>query len=100
MKFATGMAFASPFSSLQHALNVASDVWCNKTNIHSWLIALNAHINIGEKPPFAHAFYTNALSSAIDSNLDICYLHSSLCTLLLNLISCNHLIIIYNYQFV
>ncbi|RYR16487.1 hypothetical protein Ahy_B04g073517 [Arachis hypogaea] len=69
IKFATKMASAStsPFSSLQHALDVASDIWCNKINVHSWLIALNAHTNICEKSPFSHAFYISAPSSAIDS---------------------------------
>ncbi|KAL4330189.1 hypothetical protein AHAS_Ahas13G0375200 [Arachis hypogaea] len=46
IKFAKEMASASPFSSLQDALDVTFDVWCNKINIHSWLIALNAHTNI------------------------------------------------------
>ncbi|XP_052107501.1 uncharacterized protein LOC127740522 [Arachis duranensis] len=59
IKFASEMASASPFSSLQHALDVASNIWCNKLNVHSWLIALNAHTNICEKSPFSHAFYTN-----------------------------------------
>ncbi|KAL4329538.1 hypothetical protein AHAS_Ahas13G0310100 [Arachis hypogaea] len=35
IKFAKEMASASLFSSLQHALDVASDVWRNKINIHS-----------------------------------------------------------------
>ncbi|XP_016185819.1 uric acid degradation bifunctional protein TTL-like [Arachis ipaensis] len=70
------MASASPFFSLQHALNMAFDVWCNKTNIHSWLIALNAHTNICEKSPFSHAFYTNAPSSAMYSSLDEIYASS------------------------
>ncbi|XP_015953962.1 uncharacterized protein LOC127747511 [Arachis duranensis] len=46
IKFASEMASASPFSSLQHALDVASNTWCNKINVHSWLIALNAHTEI------------------------------------------------------
>ncbi|KAL4322446.1 hypothetical protein AHAS_Ahas14G0211300 [Arachis hypogaea] len=72
IKFATKMASAStsPFSSLQHALDVASDIWCNKINVHSWLIALNAHTNICEKSPFSHAFYISAPSSAIDSSIE------------------------------
>ncbi|KAL4396501.1 hypothetical protein AHAS_Ahas01G0098200 [Arachis hypogaea] len=49
IKLAKEMDFAFPFSSLQHALNVASDVWCNKINIHSWMVALNVHTNISEK---------------------------------------------------
>ncbi|QHN83458.1 uncharacterized protein DS421_20g704930 [Arachis hypogaea] len=35
IEFAKEMASASPFSSLQHALDVASVVWCNKINVYS-----------------------------------------------------------------
>ncbi|KAL4344992.1 hypothetical protein AHAS_Ahas11G0233800 [Arachis hypogaea] len=73
MKFAKEMVFASPFSLLHHALDVASDVLCNKINVYSWLIALNAHTNIYEKSPFSHAFYTNAPSSAMDSSIEEIY---------------------------
>ncbi|XP_015960171.1 uric acid degradation bifunctional protein TTL-like [Arachis duranensis] len=81
IKFASEMASASPFSSLQHALDVASNtwcnkildvasnIWCNKINVHSWLIALNAHTNICEKSPFSHAFYTNAPMDSITEEI-------------------------------
>ncbi|RYR27877.1 hypothetical protein Ahy_B01g051945 [Arachis hypogaea] len=73
IKFASEMASTSPFSSLQHALDVASDIWYNKINVHSWLIALNAHNNICEKSPSSHAFYTSAPSSAMDSSIEEIY---------------------------
>ncbi|XP_025685553.1 uric acid degradation bifunctional protein TTL-like [Arachis hypogaea] len=76
IKFASEMASASPFSSLQHALDVAFDIWCNKINVHSWLIALNAHTNIYEKSPFSHAFYISAPSSAMDSSIEEIYVLS------------------------
>ncbi|XP_057760054.1 uric acid degradation bifunctional protein TTL-like [Arachis stenosperma] len=69
IKFASEMASASPFSSLQHALDVASNIWCNKLNVHSWLIALNAHTNICEKSPFSHAFYTNTPMDSITEEI-------------------------------
>ncbi|KAL4393581.1 hypothetical protein AHAS_Ahas02G0066300 [Arachis hypogaea] len=69
IKFATEMVSASPFSSLQHAHDAASVIWCNKINVHSWLIALHAHTNICEKSLFSHAFYTSAPSSAMDSKI-------------------------------
>ncbi|RYR60799.1 hypothetical protein Ahy_A04g017863 [Arachis hypogaea] len=56
IKFATEMAFTSPFSSLQHALDVASDIWCNKIN-----------------SPFSHEFYISAPSFAIDSSIEEIY---------------------------
>ncbi|KAL4328783.1 hypothetical protein AHAS_Ahas13G0234600 [Arachis hypogaea] len=65
IKFASKMASASPFSSLQHALDVASDIWYNKINVHSWLIALNTHNNICEKSPSSHA--------AMDSSIEEIY---------------------------
>nr|XP_025657970.1 uric acid degradation bifunctional protein TTL-like [Arachis hypogaea] len=69
IKFASEMASASPFSSLQHALDVASNTWCNKINVHSWLIAFNAHTNICEKSPFSHAFYTNTPMDSITEEI-------------------------------
>ncbi|RYR34122.1 hypothetical protein Ahy_A10g048846 [Arachis hypogaea] len=71
------MASASPFSLLQHALDVASDIWCNKINVHSWLIALNAHTSICEKSPFSHAFYASAPSSTMDSSIEKGYIRST-----------------------
>ncbi|RYR68979.1 hypothetical protein Ahy_A03g015496 [Arachis hypogaea] len=73
IKFAKEMASASPFFLLQHALNVASDVWCNKINVHSYLIALNTHMNISKKSPFYRASYNSASSTIMDSNLKEIY---------------------------
>ncbi|RYR31640.1 hypothetical protein Ahy_B01g056488 [Arachis hypogaea] len=75
IKFAIEMVSTSPFSSLQHALNVASDIWCNKINVHSWLIAINAHTNICEKSPFSHAFCTSAPSSTMNSGIEYLQRH-------------------------
>ncbi|RYR32166.1 hypothetical protein Ahy_B01g057164 [Arachis hypogaea] len=69
IKFAKEMVSASPFSSLLHALDVTSDVWFNKINIHSWLVALNAHTNISKKAPF----YREASSTIMDSTLKEIY---------------------------
>ncbi|XP_016178664.1 uric acid degradation bifunctional protein TTL-like [Arachis ipaensis] len=35
------MAMASPFSSLEHAITVARDIWSRKLNVRSWLEALS-----------------------------------------------------------
>ncbi|XLR27841.1 hypothetical protein S83_055741 [Arachis hypogaea] len=80
IKFAKEMASASPFSSLQHALDVASDVWFNKINIHSWLVALNAHTNISEEAPF----YREASPTIMDSTLKVCHAYDYFCILLFN----------------
>ncbi|MED6173349.1 hypothetical protein PIB30_058508 [Stylosanthes scabra] len=60
IKFAKEMASAFSFFSLQSALDTANDVWFNKLNVHSWLITLNANINICEKLPLTYASHTNA----------------------------------------
>ncbi|RYR06261.1 hypothetical protein Ahy_B06g086020 [Arachis hypogaea] len=73
IKFAKEMASASPFSSLQHALDVASEVWFNKINIHSWLVALNAHTNISEKAPFYRESYDSTSFTSMDSTLKEIY---------------------------
>ncbi|RYR68961.1 hypothetical protein Ahy_A03g015476 [Arachis hypogaea] len=39
--FANKMALASPFSSLEHAITVARDIWSRKLNVRSWLEALS-----------------------------------------------------------
>ncbi|XLR11584.1 hypothetical protein S83_039522 [Arachis hypogaea] len=35
------MAMASPFSSLEHAITVARDIWSRKLNVRSWLEAIS-----------------------------------------------------------
>lgn len=47
-KFAKDMASASPFSSLQHAVSVARDVWFNNVDVNGWLQAFSAHPQIGQ----------------------------------------------------
>ncbi|RYR26990.1 uric acid degradation bifunctional protein TTL-like [Arachis hypogaea] len=39
--FANEMAMASPFSSLEHAITVARDIWYRKLNVRSWLEAIS-----------------------------------------------------------
>ncbi|RYQ95137.1 hypothetical protein Ahy_B08g090189 [Arachis hypogaea] len=39
--FANKMAMASPFSSLEHAITAARDIWSRKLNVRSWLEALS-----------------------------------------------------------
>ncbi|WVZ17220.1 hypothetical protein V8G54_010202 [Vigna mungo] len=46
-KFAKDMVLASPFSSLQHAVSVARDVWFNNVDVNGWLQAFSAHPQIG-----------------------------------------------------
>ncbi|MED6212881.1 hypothetical protein PIB30_087703 [Stylosanthes scabra] len=67
------MASASSFSSLQSALDTANNVWFNKLNVHSWLIALNANINICEKLPLTYASHTNASRTDTYSILEEIY---------------------------
>ncbi|MED6119203.1 hypothetical protein PIB30_009602 [Stylosanthes scabra] len=40
-KFTKYMAFSSPFRSLDHAINVAKDIFLNKLEVGSWLEALS-----------------------------------------------------------
>ncbi|XP_072087953.1 uric acid degradation bifunctional protein TTL-like [Arachis hypogaea] len=37
------MAVASPFSSLEHAIAVARDIWFRKVNVRCWLEATSGH---------------------------------------------------------
>ncbi|XP_016168267.1 uric acid degradation bifunctional protein TTL-like [Arachis ipaensis] len=39
--FANEMAMASPFSSLEHEITVARDIWYRKLNVRSWLEAIS-----------------------------------------------------------
>ncbi|RYR69124.1 hypothetical protein Ahy_A03g015656 [Arachis hypogaea] len=39
--FTTKMAVASPFSSLEHAIAVARDIWFRKVNVRCWLEAIS-----------------------------------------------------------
>ncbi|RYR04170.1 hypothetical protein Ahy_B06g083759 [Arachis hypogaea] len=41
------MQEASPFSSLEHAISFARDLWFNNSSIRSWLDAFSAHRHIG-----------------------------------------------------
>ncbi|KAL4337507.1 hypothetical protein AHAS_Ahas12G0117100 [Arachis hypogaea] len=73
IKFAKEMASTSPFFLLQHALDVAFDVWCNKINVHSCLIALNTHMNISKKSPFCRASYNSVSSTIMDASFKDCH---------------------------
>ncbi|RYR62098.1 hypothetical protein Ahy_A04g019450 [Arachis hypogaea] len=35
------MAMASPFSSLQHAISIAREIWFHKMNVWCWLEAIS-----------------------------------------------------------
>ncbi|RYR02007.1 hypothetical protein Ahy_B06g080866 [Arachis hypogaea] len=39
--FTNEMAMTSPFSSLEHAITVARDIWYRKLNVRSWLEAIS-----------------------------------------------------------
>ncbi|XLR50309.1 hypothetical protein S83_000981 [Arachis hypogaea] len=39
--FTTEMVVASPFSSLEHAIVVATDIWFHKVNVRCWLEAIS-----------------------------------------------------------
>ncbi|KAL4374232.1 hypothetical protein AHAS_Ahas05G0161200 [Arachis hypogaea] len=39
--FAKEMAMASPFTSLEHAIAVARDIWFHKVNVKCWLEAIS-----------------------------------------------------------
>ncbi|XP_072090408.1 uric acid degradation bifunctional protein TTL-like [Arachis hypogaea] len=41
------MQEASPFSSLEHTISFARDLWFNKSPIRAWLDAFSAHSHIG-----------------------------------------------------
>ncbi|KAL4355989.1 uric acid degradation bifunctional protein TTL isoform X1 [Arachis hypogaea] len=58
--FAKHMAFASPFSSLEHAISVARDVWFNTVDVNGWLQAFSAHPQIGQQHAPSHASQTSA----------------------------------------
>ncbi|MED6183907.1 hypothetical protein PIB30_042379 [Stylosanthes scabra] len=58
--FAQHMASASPFSSLDHAISVARDVWFNTVDVNGWLQAFSAHPQIGQRHAPSHASQTSA----------------------------------------
>ncbi|XP_023645067.1 uric acid degradation bifunctional protein TTL isoform X2 [Capsella rubella] len=48
--FAKLMVKASPFSSLETAIDTARDIWFNQVNVTAWLEAFSAHPQIGNTP--------------------------------------------------
>ncbi|KAJ0246007.1 Uric acid degradation bifunctional protein TTL [Hirschfeldia incana] len=48
--FAKLMAKASPFNSLEAAIESARDIWFNQVNVAAWLEAFAAHPQIGKSP--------------------------------------------------
>lgn len=73
-RFAKDMALASPFSSLQHALSVARDIWFNKVDVSGWLQAFSAHPPIGQTRSPSHASQTSAQFSHLGPSLFL-YIH-------------------------
>ncbi|KAL4349956.1 hypothetical protein AHAS_Ahas10G0093800 [Arachis hypogaea] len=73
IQFVKEMASTFLFYSLQHILNVASDIRYNKVNVHFQLIVLNAHTNISNKAPFSHTSYNSASSTIMETSLKVCY---------------------------
>nr|AKF43388.1 transthyretin-like S-allantoin synthase protein [Melianthus villosus] len=59
-RFAKEMASASPFSSLEDAINTAHDIWFNKVDVNGWLEAFEAHPQIGKSPSPSHRSVTSA----------------------------------------
>ncbi|XP_061359117.1 uric acid degradation bifunctional protein TTL isoform X2 [Gastrolobium bilobum] len=59
-RFAKDMALASPFSSLEHALSVARDIWFNNVDVNGWLQAFSSHPQIGQTHSPSHASQTSA----------------------------------------
>ncbi|XP_027335119.1 uric acid degradation bifunctional protein TTL isoform X2 [Abrus precatorius] len=78
-RFVNHMASASPFSSFDHAVSVARDVWFNHVDVNAWLQAFSAHPQIGQTHSPSHASQTSAqwskgeqstaLATATDSTL-------------------------------
>ncbi|KAL4287049.1 hypothetical protein AHAS_Ahas19G0147300 [Arachis hypogaea] len=65
------MVQASPFSSLEHAILFARDLWFNKSLIQSWLNVFSAQLHIDEAAKFAPrpimlTRYENSLSIEFD----------------------------------
>ncbi|XP_048231246.1 uric acid degradation bifunctional protein TTL isoform X3 [Ricinus communis] len=59
-KFAKEMALASPFTSLEEAVDAAKNIWFNKVDVYGWLEAFSCHPQIGQSPSTAHASHTAA----------------------------------------
>ncbi|XP_019463508.1 PREDICTED: uric acid degradation bifunctional protein TTL isoform X2 [Lupinus angustifolius] len=59
-RFAKEMVIASPFSSLQHSISVARNIWFNKIDVNSWLQAFSAHPQIGQTHSPSVASQTSA----------------------------------------
>lgn len=80
-KFAKDMVLASPFSSLQHAVSVARDVWFNSVDVNGWLQAFSAHPQIGHthspsvaseaSAQWSKGEQSTALSTATGSSLQV-----------------------------
>ncbi|CAN1299474.1 Uric acid degradation bifunctional protein TTL [Linum perenne] len=65
-RFAKEMASASPFSSLDHAVSTARDIWFNKVDVNGWLEAFAAHPQIGQ---WSKGEQSTAISTATNSIL-------------------------------
>ncbi|KAM0935651.1 putative hydroxyisourate hydrolase, 2-oxo-4-hydroxy-4-carboxy-5-ureidoimidazoline decarboxylase [Dioscorea sansibarensis] len=73
-KFARAMMAASPFSDLQHAIQVARNVWFNEIDINGWLDAFADHPPIGatSKPisQWSKEEQSTAVATATDSTME------------------------------
>ncbi|CAN1779422.1 Uric acid degradation bifunctional protein TTL [Linum perenne] len=65
-RFAKEMASSSPFSSLDHAVSTARDIWFNKVDVNGWLEAFAAHPQIGQ---WSKGEQSTAISTATNSIL-------------------------------
>ncbi|CAN1299470.1 Uric acid degradation bifunctional protein TTL [Linum perenne] len=66
-RFAKEMASASPFSSLDHAVSTARDIWFNKVDVNGWLEAFAAHPQIGQSSSAAAASHAASWSKGEQS---------------------------------
>ncbi|CAK9182653.1 unnamed protein product [Ilex paraguariensis] len=78
-KFAKEMVSAGPFSSYDHLVNAARDIWFNKVDVNGWLEAFAGHPQIGQSPSssnktpisaqWSKGEQSTALATATDSSL-------------------------------
>ncbi|KAL4356834.1 hypothetical protein AHAS_Ahas09G0126300 [Arachis hypogaea] len=71
IEFAKDMALLFPHCNTHSMLPPAFGLI--RSNIHSCLVALNAHTNISERTPFYLESYNSASSTIIDSTLKVCH---------------------------
>ncbi|KAG9154851.1 hypothetical protein Leryth_023909 [Lithospermum erythrorhizon] len=81
-KFAKEMVSVGPFSSYQHAIDAARDIWFNKVDVNGWLEAFAAHPQIGNRSAshnnstsaqWSKGEQSTALATATDATLEELY---------------------------